>query len=35
MFNWNLTAKTIKSVDEWKAYFQDIGYTGDFFWFTP
>ena len=35
MFNWNLTAKTIKSVDEWKAYFQDIGYSGDFFWFTP
>ena len=35
MFEWNLTAKTIKSVEEWKVYFQDIGYTGDFFWFTP
>ena len=35
MLSWNLTAKTIKSVEEWKAFFQDIGYTGDFFWFTP
>lgn len=35
MFDWNLTAKTILSVDEWKNLFKDIGYEGDFFWFTP
>ncbi len=35
MLSWNLTAKTIKSVEEWKAFFRVIGYTGDFFWFTP
>jgi ubiquinone/menaquinone biosynthesis C-methylase UbiE len=35
MYNWNLTAKTIMSVDEWVAYFDKIGYTGDYFWFIP
>jgi ubiquinone/menaquinone biosynthesis C-methylase UbiE len=35
MFDWNLTAKTILSVDEWKNLFKEIGYEGDFFWFTP
>ena len=35
MFGWNLTAKTILSVDEWKNLFKEIGYEGDFFWFTP
>ncbi|WP_169543640.1 class I SAM-dependent methyltransferase [Sneathiella aquimaris] len=32
---WNLTAKTILHVDEWKAFFKEIGYTGDYFWFIP
>jgi ubiquinone/menaquinone biosynthesis C-methylase UbiE len=32
---WNLTAKTIMHVDEWKAFFKEIGYTGDFYWFMP
>ena len=32
---WNLTAKTIMSVNEWEEYFQDIGYTGDYYWFIP
>jgi len=32
---WNLTAKTIMSVDEWEAFFADVGYTGDYFWFIP
>ncbi|MCR9214748.1 MAG: class I SAM-dependent methyltransferase [Proteobacteria bacterium] len=32
---WNLTAKTIMHVDEWKTFFDDVGYTGDYFWFIP
>lgn len=35
MFAWNLTAKTIMSVDEWKKFFKDVGYTGDYYWFIP
>jgi ubiquinone/menaquinone biosynthesis C-methylase UbiE len=35
MYAWNLTAKTIMSVDEWVAFFAEIGYTGDYFWFIP
>lgn len=35
MFNWNLTAKTIMHVDEWKHFFTISGYTGDYYWFTP
>lgn len=35
MYAWNLTAKTIMSVDEWIQFFKDVGYTGDYFWFIP
>jgi SAM-dependent methyltransferase len=35
MYAWNLTAKTIMSVDEWKSFFKKNGYQGDFFWFIP
>lgn len=35
MHAWNLTAKTIMHVDEWKSFFQQVGYTGDYFWFIP
>ena len=35
MFAWNLTAKTIMHVDEWKALFREVGYTGDYYWFVP
>ena len=35
MYDWNLTAKTIMSVDEWVSFFNDVGYTGDYYWFTP
>ena len=35
MYAWNLTAKTIMSVNEWINFFQDAGYTGDYFWFIP
>ncbi len=32
---WNLTVKTLMHVDEWKAFFKEVGYTGDFYWFIP
>jgi len=32
---WNLTAKTFMHVDEWKEFFNDAGYTGDYYWFIP
>lgn len=35
MYAWNLTAKTIMSVDDWKKIFNEIGYKGDYFWFIP
>lgn len=35
MYAWNLTAKTIMHVDEWKAFWQSSGYTGDYYWFMP
>lgn len=35
MYAWNLTAKTIMSVDEWIAFFDEVGYTGDYYWFIP
>lgn len=35
MIAWNLTAKTVMHVDEWKAFFKEAGYTGDYYWFMP
>ncbi len=35
MYDWNLTAKTIMSVNDWKKLFEDINYKGDFYWFFP
>ena len=35
MLAWNLTAQTILHVDEWKALFAEVGYTGDYYWFIP
>lgn len=32
---WNLTAKTMMHVDDWKVFFNDVGYTGDYYWFIP
>jgi ubiquinone/menaquinone biosynthesis C-methylase UbiE len=32
---WNLTALTMMSVKEWKNFFQEVGYTGDYYWFIP
>jgi len=33
--DWVLTAKTMMHVDEWKAFFLKVGFTGDYYWFTP
>lgn len=35
MYEWNLTAKTIMSVEEWTKFFDQVGYTGDYYWFIP
>ena len=35
MYAWNLTAKTIMSVDEWIKFFEQNNYDGDYFWFIP
>lgn len=35
MYAWNLTARTILSVDDWIKLFAEAGYTGDYFWFIP
>ena len=35
MYAWNLTAKTIMSIEDWKKFFLDSKYNGDFFWFIP
>lgn len=35
MHAWNLTAKTMMHVDEWKRFFKEVGYTGDYYWFIP
>lgn len=32
---WNLTALTMMSVEEWKAFFAEVGYDGDYYWFIP
>ena len=35
MYMWNLTAKTIMSVSDWKKLFKEIDYYGDYYWFIP
>ena len=32
MYAWNLTAKTIMHVNEWKVFFEENDYTGDYYW---
>lgn len=32
---WNLTALTYMSVAEWIKLFDEVGYTGDYWWFIP
>ena len=33
MEKWNLTALTYMHVDVWKRLFDEVGYTGDYYWF--
>jgi len=33
MLKWNLTAQTYMHVDDWKKLFDEVGYTGDYYWF--
>lgn len=33
MLQWNLTALTYMHAEDWKAFFADAGYTGDYYWF--
>ena len=35
IFAWNLTAKTILSTNEWISLFEEVGYTGHYYWFEP
>jgi len=35
MEEWNLTALTVMHVDKWKEFFDEIGYSGDYYWFMP
>ncbi|MFC1909222.1 class I SAM-dependent methyltransferase [Chloroflexota bacterium] len=33
MEQWNLTALTYMHVDDWQKLFEEVGYTGDYYWF--
>lgn len=33
MLQWNLTGLTYMHVDQWKLLFEEVGYTGDYYWF--
>ena len=35
LLDWILTAETYMHVDDWKALFAEVGYTGDYWWFIP
>ena len=35
MLAWNLTAKTIMSLSDWKLFFKENAYNGDYYWFIP
>jgi SAM-dependent methyltransferase len=35
MMEWNLTAKTIMSVNDWISFFKKVNYKGDYYWFIP
>lgn len=32
---WNLTARTMMSVHDWRTFFRESGYSGDHHWFVP
>ncbi len=33
LYKWVLTAETMMHVEDWKKLFDEIGYTGDYWWF--
>jgi SAM-dependent methyltransferase len=33
LFKWVVTCRTAMHVDDWKALFAEVGYTGDYYWF--
>lgn len=33
LLKWVLTAETMMHVDDWKKLFEEVGYTGDYWWF--
>jgi ubiquinone/menaquinone biosynthesis C-methylase UbiE len=33
LFKWVLTAETMMHIDDWKILFQEVGFSGDYFWF--
>jgi len=33
LYKWVLTAETVMHVDDWKKLFDEVGYTGDYWWF--
>lgn len=33
LYKWVLTAETMMHVDDWKKLFDEVGYTGDYWWF--
>ena len=33
LYKWVLTAETMMHVDDWKQLFEEVGYTGDYWWF--
>ena len=35
LLKWNLTALTYMHVDDWRSLFDEVGYTGDYYWFIP
>lgn len=35
MMMWNLTANTYMHTAEWKHLFDEVGYSGDYYWFIP
>lgn len=35
LLDWILTAETYMHVDDWKQLFDEVGYTGDYWWFIP
>ena len=35
MEQWQIAGHFVLSVDEWKELFNEVGYTGDYYWFIP